>query len=76
MPLPVHDTGSYEISITNEDGDQLVDEMVLVVPESDYPKTRAGFDVMKARTANWSGPGARGDEHLFLRAYLLSVTPT
>ena len=74
-PLPLKATGLYEISFTSADGDQVANEFLLVVPADQYPETRERFDAMKARTAAWTGPSARTDEHLFLRAFLLSGCP-
>jgi len=71
-PLPLKATGLYEVAIANADGEQVANGMLLVVPAAQYPAMRAEFDQMKSLTATWSGPGARADEHLFLRAFLLS----
>ena len=71
-PVPLEATGLYEVAIASADGERVADVMLLVVPAAQYQATRAGFDEMKSRTATWSGPGARADEHLFLRAFLLS----
>jgi hypothetical protein len=71
-PLALKAAGLYEISFTSSDGDQVADELLLVVPADRYDAARAKFDATKARTAEWTGPSARTDEHLFLRAFLLS----
>ncbi len=75
-PLPLGAAGLYEASIMNADGDKVVDAMLLVVPAAEYEQTRKGLDSMKSRTATWTGPAARADEHLFLRAFLLSECQT
>ncbi len=71
-PLPIGAAGLYEVSIMNADGDKLVDAILLVVPAAEYEPKRKELDAMKNRTATWTGPAARADEHLFLRAFLLS----
>ncbi len=65
-------TGLYEVSIANADGDQVADVMLLVTPTAKLQAEREALDVMKSRTGTWAGPNARSDEHLFLRAFLIS----
>jgi hypothetical protein len=71
-PLPLKASGLYEIAIVNADGDQVANMMLLVAPATRYQAMRDEFETMKRRAATWTGPGAREDEHLFLRAFLLS----
>ncbi len=71
-PLPLQAAGLYEVSIMNADGDKVADAMLLVVGAAEYELKRKELEAMKSRTATWSGPAARADEHLFLRAFLLS----
>ena len=54
----------------------MADALILVVPAAEYEARRHEFDAMKSRTAAWTGPSARSDEHLFLRAFLLTECPT
>ena len=70
-PLPLDAAGLYEVSIINADGDKVADAMLLVVPAVEYEAKRNKLDSMKRRTATWTGPAARADEHLFLRAFLI-----
>jgi hypothetical protein len=74
-PIPFSSGGLFKASITNTRGEQIAEWMLLVVPQARYRALRESFDAMRSRTAAWTGPGARNDEHLFLRAFLLSVTP-
>lgn len=71
-PMAWNAAGLYEISLANADGEPVVDAMILATTAAQYPAERDAFDAMKSRTAAWTGPGARADEHLFLRAYLLT----
>jgi len=71
-PLPCEETGLYEVSILNGDGQQISDIMLLVTSADRYPALRDKFDGLKKRTQAWTGPSARSDEHLFLRAYMLT----
>jgi hypothetical protein len=74
--LPLKAAGLYEVSFTDADGEQVANEMLLVVPADQYQAMREEFGTMKSRTAAWTGPSARADEHLFLRAFLLSECKT
>ena len=71
-PLRWDATGLFELSIANADGDQVSDVMLLVTPSANFQAAREAFDSMTARTGKWTGPNARSDEHLFLRAFLIS----
>jgi hypothetical protein len=71
-PLPWDSTGVFDISIDDSGGKRIAAMTALVTPADRYPAVQADFDAMKARTADWSGPNARSDERLFLRAFLLS----
>lgn len=74
-PMPMKATGLYEVTIASADGERVADGMLLVVLVARYQALRPEFDEMKSRTATWSGTGARADEHLFLRAFLISECP-
>lgn len=74
-PIPFPAAGLFKASITNTRGEQIAEWMLLVVPQTRYLALRESFDAMRSRTAAWTGPGARNDEHLFLRAFLLFETP-
>jgi hypothetical protein len=71
-PLQWGPPGLYEVSILYPNQEQVTHLILLVVPAAQYQAKREAFDEMKARTATWSGSNARSDEHLFLRAFLLS----
>jgi hypothetical protein len=71
-PLPGKSPGLYEISISTLDGDQVANLMLLVAPAETYQSTREAFEAVKARALTWAGPGARADEHLLLRSFLLA----
>ena len=72
LPLALEAPGLYDASIVNADEEQVADAMLLVVPAAQYQAKHEAFDAMKSRTATWTGPSARADEHLFLRGFLLS----
>jgi hypothetical protein len=71
-PLPISSPGLYEVAIRNSDDEELVDALILVVQAEEYDAKQKKLETMKSRTAAWSGPGAEADEHLYLRAFLLS----
>ena len=71
-PLSLDAPGLYEASIVDADGMQVADAFLLVVPAAEYDAKRKGFDTMKSLTTSWTGPSAQADQHLFLRAFLLS----
>lgn len=71
-PLPFSSPGLFEVAIKNADDEQLADELILVVQAAEYDAKEKEFETMKSRTAAWTGPGAQADEHLYLRAFLLS----
>jgi hypothetical protein len=73
-PLPLDAPGLYEFVISNADGDQVSDVMLLAVPAPQLQSKLGEFAAMTSRTATWTGPAARSDEHLFLRGFLLSET--
>lgn len=75
-PLRCDVAGLYEVSIANGDGEQVADVMLLVTPTPQFQARRESFAAMKTRTGTWTGPNARPDEHLFLRAFLISVSQT
>jgi hypothetical protein len=74
-PLSLGAAGLYEALITDANGEQVADAFLLVVPAAEYEAKRREFDTVKSRTAAWTGPSARADEHLFLLAVLLSRCP-
>lgn len=71
-PLRCDVPGLFELSIANGDGEQVADVMLLVTPTAQFQAAREAFDAMTTRTRTWTGPNARSDEHLFLRAFLIS----
>jgi len=71
-PLPWEAPGLYDLSILSSNGERVADVMLLVTTRAQFQSTRETFEAMKARTAAWTGPNARPDEHLFLRAFLLT----
>lgn len=71
-PLPWDAPGLYEVSIINANGERVADMMLLVTTPMQYQGTAEAFDAMKTHTATWTGLNARSDEHLFLRAFLLT----
>jgi hypothetical protein len=73
-PIPFKSTGLFEVSILNSAGDPVADWFILVVPTSQYHPLREKFDALHTQTASWTGPGARRDQHRFLRAFLFSET--
>jgi hypothetical protein len=75
-PLPFSSPGLYEVVIRNADDEQLADELILVLLAAEYDAKEKEFETMKSRTAAWTGPGAQADEHLYLRAFLLSECGT
>jgi hypothetical protein len=75
-PLALHAAGLYEVSILDVDGIQVVNAMLLVVTATEYETRQKEFETVKSRTSAWTGPSARADEHLFLRAFLLSECRT
>jgi hypothetical protein len=70
--FPFTDVGLVSVSIENEDGDQVADELVFVVRLDEYAAESSAFDAVRQRTAPWTGPSARDDEHVMLRSYLLA----
>ena len=66
--------GLYDVSVSNADGEQVADVMLLVTTGPQYQTQQDAFASMKAHTAQWTGPSARSDEHLFLRAFLLQAS--
>ena len=71
-PLPWEESGLYEVSILSGDGQQISDMMLLVTSADRYSALKEKFDGLKNRTQTWTGPNARSDEHLFLRAFMLT----
>lgn len=71
-PLQLGPPGLYEVSILYPNQEQVTHLILLVTPQSQYQATYDAFEVMKARSATWTGPSARSDEHVLLRAFLLS----
>lgn len=71
-PLQLGPPGVYEISILYPNQEQVTHLILLVTPKSQYQATHEAFEAMKARSATWTGPSARSDEHVLLRAFLLS----
>jgi hypothetical protein len=74
QPLSWSAPGLYEISISTADGEPVADVMLLVTAGPQYQTQQDAFTAMKTRTAQWGGPSARSDEHLFLRAFLLQAS--
>jgi hypothetical protein len=75
-PLPLAAPGLYEVSLMGADGEQVANVMFLAVPVAEYAAKQQEFDEMARRTDAWTGPSARADGHLFLRAFLLSRCQT
>jgi hypothetical protein len=71
-PLPWSTPGLYQVSILNTAGVQVADTMLLVTPVAQYPAMLDSFNAIESRASTWTGPNARSDEHLFLRAFLLA----
>lgn len=71
-PLQLGPPGLYEVSILYPNQEQVTHLILLVTPTAQYVAKRDAFAAMKTRTATWTGPSARSDEHVFLRAFLLS----
>lgn len=71
-PLQLGPPGVYEVSILYPNQEQVTHLILLVTPKSQYQATHDAFEAMKARSSTWSGPSARSDEHVLLRAFLLS----
>jgi hypothetical protein len=70
QPIPFPAPGLFQISIRDAQDHHNV--MLLVTTENHAEKLSADFDEAKSHTETWSGPSARRDEHLFLRAFLQS----
>jgi hypothetical protein len=75
-PIPLDAPGLYEIAVTDVEQQTVANLMVLVTTPADFHEKQQKFDALKARAATWTGPGARADEHLLLRAFLLSESPS
>jgi hypothetical protein len=71
-PIAIDAAGLYEIAIGNAQEETVANLMVLVTAPGDYQEKQQRFDELKAHADTWTGPGARDDEHLLLRAFLLS----
>lgn len=71
-PLPWNSTGLFYVTMKNALGERASGTMLLVTPADDYPAIQNRFDAMKTRASAWTGPHARADEQLFLRAFLVS----
>ncbi len=71
-PIALDAPGLYEITIRNAQEDSVANLMVLVTTPAEYAGKQQRFDALKAYADTWTGPGARDDEQLLLRAFLLS----
>jgi hypothetical protein len=71
-PIALDAAGVYEITIRNAQEESVANLMVLVTAPAEYADKQQRFDALKAHADTWTGPGARNDEHLLLRAFLLS----
>jgi hypothetical protein len=71
-PVSITAPGLYEVSILNADQEKVADLMLLVAAPADYEQERDKFTSLKNVAEGWTGPDARNDEHLLLRAFLLS----
>lgn len=74
-PLTLDAPGLYEASIIDADETRVADAFLLVVPAAEYDAKRKDFETMKSMITSWTGPSAQADQHLFLRAFLLSECP-
>jgi hypothetical protein len=72
QPIPFPAPGLFQISIRDAQDHHIDNVMLLVTKKDEAAKPKAAFDEAKSHTATWSGPSARRDEHLFLRAFLQS----
>jgi len=75
-PIPLDSPGLYEIAISDAQQQPVANLMVLVTTPAEFQQKQQKFDALKARATTWTGPGARSDEHLLLRAFLLSESPS
>jgi hypothetical protein len=71
-PMPFPTPGLFQISIRDAQDHHIANIMLLVTKEDQADKVKKEFDEARSHTETWSGPNARRDEHLFLRAFLQS----
>jgi hypothetical protein len=76
QPIPFPEPGLFQISVRDAQDHHIANVMLLVTSEDHAEKLQAAFDEAKSHTETWSGPSARRDEHLFLRAFLQSESNT
>jgi hypothetical protein len=68
--------GLFQISVRDAQDHHIANIMLLIAQPDRVVALKAAFDQAKSRTDLWSGPNARRDEHLFLRAFLQSESNT
>ena len=71
-PIALDAAGVYEITIRNAQEESVANLMVLVTAPGEFQDKQERFEALKAHADTWTGAGARDDEHLLLRAFLLS----
>jgi hypothetical protein len=72
QPIPFAAPGLFQISVRDAQDHHIANVMLLVTTQDKTEKVKAEFDEARSHTETWSGPNARRDEHLFLRAFLQS----
>jgi len=71
-PLHLSKPGTYRLTITDDEGHQLRDLLLLAVLPAALESERERLREMKGAIASWQGPHARSDGHLFLRTFLIA----
>lgn len=71
-PLHLSKPGTYRFTITDDEGHQLRDMLLLAVPPAALESQGERLGEMKGAIATWQGPHARSDGHLFLRTFLIA----
>ncbi|HWE84688.1 MAG TPA: hypothetical protein VG267_07070 [Terracidiphilus sp.] len=71
-PVSIDAPGLYEVTIRNGDEESVADLMLLVVSPAQYSAERDEFEALRNAADSWTGPNAKSDEHLLLRAFLVS----
>jgi hypothetical protein len=64
--------GLFQISVRDAQDHHIANVMLLVTKEGQADDARTAFEEAEHATQSWSGPNARRDQHLFLRAFLQS----
>jgi hypothetical protein len=72
QPVPFPAPGLYQISVRDAQDHHIANVMLLVMKEDQADNAKTAFEEAEHETQSWSGPNARRDEHLFLRAFLQS----